>query len=73
MERSATIKWSGYLWVAEFDGTRYADSNDNRLTERLYKSGANAVFKEIPSNESTSRIRNMLSRIKNGVFRKCAM
>jgi len=73
METTATIQWSGYLWVAVFNGTRYADSNDNRLTERLYNAGASIVFEDGPTLDDTSRIGKILSRIKKGVFRKCAM
>lgn len=42
----ATIQWNGDLWVAKFNGTRYADCNNKRLTERLYDAGANVVFEE---------------------------
>lgn len=58
----ATISWNGDLWVAKFNGTRYADCNNKRLTERLYNAGASMVFEEftMPTRRTTvwQRLRN---------------
>lgn len=61
---SATIQWNGDLWVAKFNGTRYADCNNKRLTERLYDAGASMVFEEftIPTQRTT-----VWQRIKTAV------
>lgn len=66
------IESNSSLWVAKFNGTRYADCDKQRLSERLYKAGAKVVYERI-STKVESRIVKMLSSIKNCVFRKCAM
>lgn len=59
---SATIQWNGDLWVAKLNGTRYADCNNKRLTERLYDAGASMVFEEftMPPQRTTvwQKLRN---------------
>lgn len=45
--KDVTMTWNGDLWVAQFERSRYADCNKNRLSKRLYDAGATAVYEEL--------------------------
>lgn len=69
MKGDVVIEYNGNLWVAQLNGTRYADCDKIRLMKRLYKAGAEVVYQDITIKEK-SWIEKILSNIKNGVFRK---
>ncbi len=69
---SATISWNGSHWVAELNGTRYADCNNNRLTERLYNDGAEMVYKEL----TTPQRKTVWERVRHAaasMWRRCKL
>ena len=66
------IESNGSLWVAKFNGTRYADCDKSRLSDRLYKDGAKVVYERVATKDE-SWIGKILSSIKNGAVRKCIM
>lgn len=63
----ATIQWNDDLWVAKFNGIRYADCNNDRLRKRLYDAGASVVFEEftMPTQRLTAwqRLRNAVAAL----------
>lgn len=64
---SATISWNGSHWVAELNGTRYADCDNQRLTNRLYNDGADIVFEEttLPRRKTVwERLRDAASAMR---------
>ena len=65
MDNSTTIQWNGYLWVAELNGTRYADCNHRHLINRLYDAGASAVFEELTI---PARRRTLWERLRNAII-----